>query len=126
MKKAYVTPMMVGERFAPNEYVAACGDSGKVYKFVCDAPQGTVYCDENGDGQMDKIGEYHPCSKTHEASAAEVFKLGFVDRNGNGREDNGEAAYIWLEYKNSWFGPYISNWHATTNLDMESWETAKS
>ena len=33
MKRAYVRPTMVGERFVANEYVAACGDSGKVYKF---------------------------------------------------------------------------------------------
>ena len=34
MKRAYVRPTMVGERFVANEYVAACGDSGKMYKFV--------------------------------------------------------------------------------------------
>lgn len=33
MKRAYVRPTMVGERFVANEYVAACGDKGKVYKF---------------------------------------------------------------------------------------------
>lgn len=37
MKRAYVRPTMVGERFVANEYVAACGDSGKVYKFNCNA-----------------------------------------------------------------------------------------
>lgn len=37
MKRAYVRPTMVGERFVANEYVAACGDSGKVYKFECNA-----------------------------------------------------------------------------------------
>ena len=26
MKRAYVRPTMVGERFVANEYVAACGD----------------------------------------------------------------------------------------------------
>lgn len=31
MKRAYVRPTMVGERFVANEYVAACGDKGKVY-----------------------------------------------------------------------------------------------
>lgn len=29
MKRAYVRPTMVGERFVANEYVAACGDKGK-------------------------------------------------------------------------------------------------
>ena len=37
MKRAYVRPTMVGERFVANEYVAACGDKEKVYKFKCDA-----------------------------------------------------------------------------------------
>ena len=35
MKRTYVRPTMVGERFVANEYVAACGDTewkGK-YKF---------------------------------------------------------------------------------------------
>ena len=42
MKKEYVRPSMVCETFAADEYVAACGDSGKVYKFVCDAPAGRI------------------------------------------------------------------------------------
>lgn len=38
MKRTYVRPTMVGERFVANEYVAACGDPeyGK-YKFECNA-----------------------------------------------------------------------------------------
>lgn len=40
MKRAYVRPTMVGERFVANEYVAACGDKEKVYKFKCDAGGG--------------------------------------------------------------------------------------
>lgn len=30
MKRAYVRPTMVGERFVANEYVAACGDQSMV------------------------------------------------------------------------------------------------
>lgn len=51
MKRAYVRPTMVGERFVANEYVAACGDKGKVYKFKCDAgggKSGKVYLETNG------------------------------------------------------------------------------
>ena len=40
----YVKPMMDSEVFAANEYFSACGDSGVVYKFKCDAGGGT----ENG------------------------------------------------------------------------------
>lgn len=28
MKRTYVRPTMVGERFVANEYVASCGDGG--------------------------------------------------------------------------------------------------
>lgn len=51
MKRAYVRPTMVGERFVANEYVAACGDKGTVYKFKCDAgggKSGSVYLETNG------------------------------------------------------------------------------
>lgn len=50
MKRAYVRPTMVGERFVANEYVAACGDKEKVYKFKCDAgggKSGEVYLETN-------------------------------------------------------------------------------
>ena len=39
MKKEWMEPVIEVQEFAANEYVAACGDSGKVYKFVCDAGQ---------------------------------------------------------------------------------------
>ena len=38
--REYVKPTMEGEVFAANEYIAACGDSGTVYKFTCDAGRG--------------------------------------------------------------------------------------
>jgi len=37
MKKRYERPSAYIEEFTPNEYVAACGDEGKVYKFECNA-----------------------------------------------------------------------------------------
>ena len=39
MKKEWMEPVVEVQEFAANEYVAACGDSGKVYKFVCGAGQ---------------------------------------------------------------------------------------
>lgn len=42
MKKRYERPSAYIEEFTPNEYVAACGDNNKVYKFECDA-QEVVY-----------------------------------------------------------------------------------
>lgn len=43
MKKRYERPSAYIEEFTPNEYVAACGDNNKVYKFECDAPRGSLY-----------------------------------------------------------------------------------
>lgn len=48
--KNYVRPMMESEVFAANEYIAACGEVNKVYKFECNAGNGnngTVYLDSN-------------------------------------------------------------------------------
>lgn len=49
--REYVKPTMEGELFAANEYIAACHDINKVYKFKCDAGggrNGTVYLETNG------------------------------------------------------------------------------
>ena len=129
MKRAYVRPTMVGERFVANEYVAACGEENKVYKFTCDAPGGWLYYYPESDGLVDGvhngnderkfIGGYNPCGKKHEASATNDFYDGFVDYNHNRRQDQGEGVIVWR-------GPYGYNGHATTNLNMDAWETAKS
>lgn len=47
MKRAYVRPTMVGERFVANEYVAAC------WKINCNVPLGYGYIDKNGNGVYD-------------------------------------------------------------------------
>lgn len=45
MKRAYVRPTMVGERFVANEYVAACGDiEHGNYKFECNAGKKISWC----------------------------------------------------------------------------------
>lgn len=129
MKKEYVRPSMVCETFAADEYVAACGDSGKVYKFVCDAPRGDLYYYPQSDGQIDgiyegegrkrKLGYYRPCDVTHEAPSTSAFYDGFVDYNENRQFDSGEGVIVWT-------GIWGMNGHATKNLNMEEWETAKS
>lgn len=129
MKRAYVRPTMVGERFVANEYVAACGDKNKVYKFTCDAPEGKLYYYKESDGKVDgvhdgnggaeRIGSYYPCGRQHEASTTDVFYDGFVDYNRNEGQDLGEGVIVWR-------GPENNNGHATKNLDMSTWETAKS
>ena len=129
MKKKYVAPTMVGERFVANEYVAACGDENKVYKFTCDAPGGPLYYYPSSDGTIDgvytgtgsakRIGSYYPCAEEHEASTTSDFYDGFVDYNNNRKQDEGEGVIVWRGKRNN-------NGHATTNLDMNTWETAKS
>lgn len=129
MKRTYVRPTMVGERFVANEYVAACGKSGKVYKFECNAPGGNLYYYPNSDGKINgeytghgraiKLGNYNPCGARHKANATDGFYDGFVDYNKNGRQDKGEGVIVWR-------GSYGLNGHATTYLDMSKWQTAKS
>lgn len=122
MRKEYVAPTMVCEEFAANEYVAACGDENRVYKFLCDAPKGSLYAkDSNNKGYSG--ANYSPCGATHEAPVSDVFVNGWIDYNHNGRKNTGEDVIVWLEYDRR---GNVSDGHATTNLDMDSWETAKS
>lgn len=37
MRKEWMEPVIEVQEFVANEYVAACGDSGKVYNFECNA-----------------------------------------------------------------------------------------
>ena len=129
MKKEWNVPKIVIEEFVANEYVAACGDENRVYKFVCDADAGTLYYYRTSDGEIDgvyngsgsatRLGSFSPCPAAHEASTTNPFYDGFIDYNRNGRHDSNEGVIVWR-------GPWNNNGHATANLDMDSWETAKS
>lgn len=125
-------PMVVVDTFAANEFVSTCGDKGAIYKFKCNAPAGTLYYYQNSDGKIDgvhdpndrsryKLGSYTPCGAEHEAPKTDVFYDGFVDRNRNRRQDSDEGVIVWIEDR--WLG---YDGHATIQLDMNSWETAKS
>ena len=120
-KREWAIPQTFVQQFAANEYVAACGDTeyGK-YKFVCDAPEGILYYYDKW-GIAHRLGNYHPCSKTHEASVSGEFPNGFVDRNSNQQEDVGEEVIVWIER-----GFFSYDAHATTNLNRDSWEVTKS
>ena len=37
MRKRWEEPMILVQQFVANEYVAACGESGTVYNFECNA-----------------------------------------------------------------------------------------
>lgn len=129
MRKEWMEPVIEVQEFVANEYVAAC-ESGMVYKFTCDAPGGPLYYYPKGDGEIN--GEYtghepaellgylyHPCNAKHEASVKSDFYDGFVDYNRNKKQDADEGVIVWR-------GPNNKNGHATANLDINTWETAKS
>ena len=127
--KDYVRPMMESEVFAANEYIAACGEVPTSYKFVCDKESeyhggiifghysSLYYYDTSGRAR--ELGAYDACGETHLAPTTDSFFRGFVDNNENGREDANEGCYVWIEY--DWRGR-IDDWHATTNMDPNSWE----
>lgn len=124
-------PMAVVDAFVANEFVSACGDKGAIYKFKCDAPAGSLYLYWKNDGKIDGVhdpndrsryhlgSDYTPCGAENEASKTDDFYDGFVDYNHNRRQDDGEGVIVWR-------GRWHNNGHATTNLNMNSWETAKS
>ena len=115
------------EKFVANEYVAACGDENKVYKFTCDAGEGEygdVYLETNGRKGFQRgflgiggdkyLSLYHACGTTHEASTTDEFLKGYYIVNGT------------VTPVIVWRGEEGDNTHCTTNLDVNSWTTAKS
>ena len=129
-RNVWKQPMTVVQKFVPNEYVAACGDSGTTYLFKCDAGggvYGSVYEETNGipglqtgrrgdtelagysDGWLGESG-FYACNKTHEAESS------------NGDTKNPVSVIVWKEPRGWW----PDNIHCTTNLNKDSWETLKS
>lgn len=131
MRKEWVRPLTIVDQFVPNEYVAACGDTNKVYKFTCDAGggiSGKVYLETNGKEGLQRIdwnpdtylSGYHACGATHEAATTDEFLNGYYVVEGGWFEEDTVTPVI------VWRGPKGDNTHCTTNLDMNSWQTAKS
>ena len=124
-KRMYIKPVLESETFVPQNYIAACGDLNKVYKFKCDAgggKSGDVYLETNGKEGLQTnwfggdryLGGYHACGSTHEAKTTDDFLDGYyVTRSGV------TSVIVWR-------GPNNDNTHCTENLNMDSWETAKS
>ena len=129
MKSVYVKPVMISEQFLPNEYVAACGESNKVYKFICDANSGGlfdggyVYIESNGEPNLQRYGTnsdtfrspYYPCSETHEAPTKDAFLDGYLVSLSGLKVT---PVIVWTNND--------TNTHCTTNIHMEKWETTKS
>ena len=127
--REYVKPTMEDELFAANEYIAACHDINKVYKFKCDAGggrSGSVYLETNGEpglqtgwGGDQPLGGYHACGTTHEAKTTDDFLDGYYVTRSFFEGTKTTPVIVWR-------GPNNDNTHCTENLDMDSWETEKS
>ena len=136
MKKKWIKPIAQIQSFMPNEYVAACGDSGVVYKFECNAGERNheyaVYT-YGSFGRKDylEIGHgwdrheingrdyyYHPCKTTHTAASDSGFLKGYYMDDMSTRKDDKIPVIVWTDRG--------TDVHCTTNLDMDSWQTAKS
>ena len=144
MRKEWMEPVIEVQEFVANEYVAACGDSGTIYKFTCTAgggEPGGVYKETNGQaglqigrGGDDRIsrGEtsYHACGETHEASVTDDFIQNCYYIPKSARSINWLGGTTWDTSKAInvvvWRGPKGDNTHCTTNLNMKEWATAKS
>lgn len=140
-KRAYIKPILESETFVPQNYIAACGDLNKVYKFKCDAgggKSGSVYLETNGTSGLQTgwggdryLSGYHACGTTHEAKSTDAFLNGYYVTTDKVWVPGGWFGGHWEEKKVTtpvivWRGPHNDNTHCTENLDMDSWETAKS
>lgn len=140
-KKVYSKPMLKSEAFVPQSYVAACGDSGTDYYFTCDAGggvSGKVWLETNRVPGLQETGKwvqtgtfpwqgyweyesdqslggYHACNEKHTASSLDEFPLGYYKANGSSAVIN---VRVWTEGG--------TDVHCTENLDISSWQTAKS
>ena len=132
MKKRWEEPRILAQKFMPNEYVAACGDSGVVYNFECNAgskresynvyfADGRPLASSNGNEEYyAQFSGYHPCGATHEAESDSGFYDGYMYlQNWRGNNSgNPIDVVIWTDNG--------TDVHCTTNLDMDEWTTAKS
>ena len=152
-KRIWSKPEMNEFAFTANEYVAACGDENKKYLFTCDAgggKNGYVWIEDNkqdglqsdsrwslikrgkvptGGGSStdeydDFLSGYHACGATHEASTTDDFYNGYYLEED--KWNNGDFSLLDVLKVIIWRGPNNDNTHCTTNLDMNSWTTAKS
>ena len=130
MKKMWEEPKIYVEKFIPNEYVAACGDTNNEYIFQCDAMggiSGTVFYSD-GDDEFEPFGDdrfmgsgYHACGERHTTQVGDEFTEGWYVTGWSGITGGD-----WVEKVIIWRGPDGNNIHCTTNLDQNTWETAKS
>ena len=122
MNKLWERPITEVQKFEANEYVAACGESGVQYIFECNAEAGDLYYYDKRGFLWGPIYVHPNPTSVHIAESTEEFAKGFIDYNHNQKQDAGEKVIVWVEY-GRW--GYVDH-HATSKLDMNTWETAKS
>ena len=132
MKRTYTRPIAYVEEFTPNEYVAACGDSGVVVYFFfyfCSRRNSyNVYFDNgkplassNGNEEWyAQFSGYHPCGATHEAESNSGFYDGYMYLQNWRGNNSGDPIDVIIWTDNG------TDVHCTTNLNKDEWETAKS
>lgn len=136
-KKVWRRPLTKVQKFEANEYIAACGDTNNEYIFKCDAMGGilgAVFYD-NGNGEFDPyipvfnpsgdrlqgVG-YHACGSEHVTQVGDDFIDGWYVTGWDAITGQGDLITKVI----IWEGPQGNNIHCTTNLDQNTWETAKS
>ena len=123
-KRNYVKPLLNSEAFVPQVYAAACTHTesgvGGNYYFKCDAGNGVygALYDENWNRLTSWNGSFHACDETHTSPTDGDYKLGYFDSDSNHNNGNELQVYIWEEKNGS---GRVTNRHATTNLDRDSW-----
>ena len=133
MKEMWAEPRIEVQKFAANEYVAACaiaewfiilnvmrGIGGRIT--IVYLADGTPYATSGRDygGCKTDYESYHPCGETHSAESDSGFLKGYMYAQNFWGNDSGQRINVII-----WTEDY-TNVHCTTNLDMESWTTEKS
>lgn len=129
-RKVWRRPLTEVQKFEANEYVAACGDTNNEYIFQCDAMggfTGTVFYSDGDDSFEPFSGDrwmgtgYHACGEEHVTQTGDEFIEGWYVTGWDGITGGD-----WVKKVIIWRGPDGNNIHCTTNLDKNTWETAKS
>lgn len=129
-RRVWTRPLTEVQKFEANEYVAACGDTNNEYIFKCDAMggiTGTVFYSDGDDRFEPFLGDgwmgtgYHACGEEHITQVGDDFIEGWYVTGWDGISGGDFVKKVII-----WRGPDGDNIHCTTNLDQNSWETAKS
>lgn len=111
MRKKYVKPSIVGEKFIANEYIAAC------WNIKCNVDSGYGYFEKNDRDGYQKDGDEliasgHGCGTTHVASG--------IDAAGPSENAMWQETDSWGEEKGA---PYPVFYFKARNTSSEWWES---